>query len=124
MILIRLQLAGCKQKVLGQVPIVVGSVGGSLILAMADEKDVRTRIDQDLSEVLEGRGRRIGQGMRTQAHVCSIFDAGIELYPADICRSTQLTNSDGLPISAGEVGIGGASGWRVVQQLLQLSLGQ
>lgn len=85
MILIRLQLAGCKQKVLGQVPIVVGGVSGSLILAMADEKDVRTRIDQDLSEVLEGGGGRIAQGMMIEAHVCSVFDPGIEFYPANIC---------------------------------------
>ena len=45
MILIRLQLAGGEQEVLGQVSIVVGSMSGSLILAMADEKDMGTRID-------------------------------------------------------------------------------
>ena len=58
------------------------------------------------------------------AYVCSMFDAGIELYPANIGWSAQFANADSLPISSGKVRIGGASGWRVVQQLLQLCLGQ
>ena len=53
MILVRLQLAGCEQKILGQVTIVVGSMSGSFILTMADKKDMRPRIDQDLGKVLD-----------------------------------------------------------------------
>ena len=85
MVLIRMQLASCKQEVLGQVTIIIGSVSSSLVLTMADEQDMCTRVDEDLCGLSDDEESRGTEGVIEVAHICSIFNAGIEFDPADIC---------------------------------------